>query len=93
MKQHVCDIWTVCRRLNDYGLTIRLEKCTFGVKSLNFLGHQITGEGSFSLPSKVHAITHQPKPHNVGALQELLGIIHFYHHFMPNAATPHCTVH
>ena len=61
VKQHICDIRTVCRRLNDSGLTIRLEKYTFGVKSINFLGHQITGEGLIPLRSKVHANTHHPK--------------------------------
>ena len=86
VKQHVCDM-TVCRRLNDYGLTIRLEKCMFGVKSINFLGHQIIGEELIPLPSKLHAITHHPKQHNVRALQELPGMINFYHLFIPKAAT------
>ena len=74
---------TVCRRLNDCGLTIR----TFGVKSIKFLWHQSTGEGSIPLLSKVHAIAHHPKPHNVRALQELLGMVNFNHRFIPNAAT------
>ena len=42
MKQHVCDIRTVCRRLNDYRLTIHLEKCTFGVKYINDMTNAYT---------------------------------------------------
>ena len=38
-KEHLDDLKTVFRRLIDHGLVIRLEKCLFGVSSLEFLGH------------------------------------------------------
>ena len=63
------------------------QSISWGVKSINFLGNQITGKESITLPSKVHAIIHHPKPHNVRVLQELLGIINFHHRLIPNAAT------
>ena len=53
----------------------------------NLLGHQITGKGSIPLPSKVHAITHHPKPNNDRGLQELLRIIIYFHRFIPNTTT------
>ena len=86
-REHISDIRTVCKRLNDFGLTIRLEKCTFGVKSIDFLGHNITSPGSISLLNKVNAITQFPKPQTIRSLQELLGMMNFYHRFVPNAAT------
>ena len=86
-REHISDIRTVCNRLNDFGLTIRLEKCTFGVKSIDFLGHNITSSGSIPLPNKVNAITQFPKPQTIRSLQELLGMMNFYHRFVPNAAT------
>ena len=52
-----------------------------------FLGASNHCEGLIPLPSKFYAITHHPEPHNVRAFQELLGIINFYHRFIPNAAT------
>ena len=77
----------MCDRLKTYGLTIRLEKYLFGVHAREFLGHQITAKGTIPLPSKVKAITQFPRPENVRSLQELLGMINFYHRFVPNAAT------
>ena len=86
-REHISDIRTVCKLLNDFGLTICLEKCTFGVKLINFLGHNITSSGSIPLPNKVNAITQFPKLQTIRSLQELLRIMNFYHRFVPNAAT------
>ena len=86
-REHISDIRTVCKRLNDFGLTIRLEKRTFGVKSIDFLGHNITSSGSIPLPNKVNAIRQFPKPQTIRSLQELLGMMNFYRRFVPNAAT------
>lgn len=85
-REHMQDIRTVCSRLQDFGLVIRLEKCLFGQKSIDFLGHQVSKYGSIPLPSKVKAIEELPKPLTVKGLQEFLGMINFYHRFIPNAA-------
>ena len=86
-NEHLKDLRIVCDRLKTYGLTTRLEICLFGVHAIEFLGHQITAKGTIPLPSKVKAITQFPRPENVRSLQELLGMINFYHRFVPNAAT------
>ena len=69
------------------GLIIKLEKCLFGLKSLAFLGHQISQFGSTPLPSRVKAIEDFPKPSTVKGIQEFLGMINFYHRFIPHAAS------
>ena len=38
-EEHMLDLRTICRRLQDFGLVVRLEKCIFGQKSIEFLGH------------------------------------------------------
>ena len=45
-QEHLQDIRSVCSRLRDAGLVIKLEKCLFGLKSLAFLGHQVSQFGS-----------------------------------------------
>ena len=86
-QEHLQDIRSVCNRLQDVGLVIKLEKCLFGLKSLAFLGHQISHLGSTPLPSKVKAIEDFPKPSTVKDLQEFLGMINFYHRFISHAAS------
>ena len=46
-------------------------------------------DGSVPLPTKVMpiSITEFPKPISVKSLPEFLGMIKFYHRFIPNAAT------
>ena len=46
--QHIEDIHIVCGRLKQFGLTIRLEKCIFGVNEVDFLGHDICKKWFYS---------------------------------------------
>lgn len=85
--QHIQDLRTVFDRLKQFGLTIRLEKCLFGVKSIQFLGHTITKYGSVPLNTKVEAIQQFPQPSNVKSLQSYLGMINFYHRFIRNISS------
>lgn len=89
-QSHVDDLNAVFHRLRHHGLVIKLEKCLFGVTSLNFLGHRVSASGSTPMPSRVDAVKEFPKPGTVKALQEFLGVLNFYHRFLPNiAATLH----
>ena len=74
------------QRLKDYGLVVNVSKCTFGVESLDFLGHRINCDGIVPLPDKVSVITEYPQPETVKALQEFVGMVNFYHRFIPAAA-------
>ena len=82
-KEHMDDLKTVFRRLIDHGLVIRLEKCLFGVSSLEFLRHQVSKKGSSPTQAKVKVIQTFPQPSTVKGLQEFLGMINFYHRFFP----------
>ncbi|GFO12379.1 Pol polyprotein [Plakobranchus ocellatus] len=86
-QQHLQDLRLVCSRLQDSRLVIKLENCLFGQRSLDFLGHQVSQYGSIPLPSKVKAITDSPKPSKVKGLQEFLGMVNFYHKFIPHTAS------
>ena len=74
------------QRLQEQGLVINIDKCQFGVTSLDFLGHLITDEGIKPLQSKVNAIINFPRPANTKSLQEFVGMVNFYRRFLPAAA-------
>ena len=78
-KEHMDDLKVVFRCLIDH--VIRLEKCLFGVSSLEFLGHQVSNKGSSPTQAKVKVIQTFPQPSTVKGLQEFLGMINFYHRF------------
>ncbi|XP_075328775.1 tripartite motif-containing protein 16-like [Odontesthes bonariensis] len=75
-----------CERLTEHGLIINPAKCEFGRSTIDFLGHRVTKDGVVPLPSKVEAITTFPRPVTFRAIEEFLGMVNFYHRFLPRAA-------
>jgi hypothetical protein len=73
-------------RLEDNGLVVKVEKCLFGLSEINFLGHQVSSAGILPLPSKVKAISNFSVPTAVTSLEQFVGMVNFYHVFVPKAA-------
>ena len=65
---------------------MRRDKCVFGVSSIQFLGHEIGASGIRPLSSKVEAVHRFPRPSTVKGCQEFLGMLNYYHRFIPKAA-------
>ena len=82
-QSHFDDLNAVFNRLRYHGLVIKLEKCLFGVSLLDFWGIQFP-RPSVPMPSRVSTVQDFPQPRDVKALQEFLGIMYFYHRFIPN---------
>ena len=85
--KHMVHLRQVLERLQQQGLVINLAKCQFGRHELDFLGHHITKHGATPLPSKVTAIREFSRPSTVKGLQEFVGMVNFYHRFVPAAAS------
>ena len=85
-KEHRRHLHLLFRRLVDHGLIVNVTKCTFGVEVIDFLGHRVTSLGVELLPERVEAICQFPQPQNAIALSEILGMVNFYHRFVPHAA-------
>ena len=67
-------------------LSLVLEKCQFGTTELSFLGHHVCAEGISPLPSAVDAIVNFVKPEKQRALRRYLGMVNYYHRFIPHCA-------
>lgn len=85
-EEHSTHLRLLFERLRDYGLTINVTKCVFGVTSLDFLGHRITTTGIEPLHSKVQVIRDYPQPQSLRKLREFLGLINFHRRFIPHCA-------
>jgi cleavage and polyadenylation specificity factor subunit 1 len=68
------------------GLVLNIEKCSFGMSELDYLGHHISATGIRPMGARVEAIKKFPHPLTVGNLQTFLGMVNFYRRFMPTAA-------
>ena len=52
-----------------------------------YCGYGINGEGVYPVAAKVDAIKNAPAPRDVTQLRAFLGMINYYHKFLPNVAT------
>ena len=86
-KDHLNTLSTVIQKLEGHGFRLKLAKCAFLQKSVEFLGHQIDAEGMQPLDSKVEAILQAPTPKNLQELRSFLGILNYYGKLIPNLAT------
>lgn len=84
--QHVDHLRQVFHRLQEHGIVINVQKSEFGKKSLEFLGHHISAEGTSPLPAKVHAVQEFPRPDSIKQLRRFLGLVNFYRRFVPSCA-------
>ena len=72
-REHRVHLQSVLQLLHINGLVNRRDKCVFGASTIDFLPHDISGDGIRPLPSKVNAVNKFPKPTTVKQLQEFLG--------------------
>ena len=64
-QEHARHLRELFLRLREHGLVINLEKCVFGVESIDFLGHRVSAAGVAPLPDHVEAVTKFPRPSTV----------------------------
>ena len=76
----------VFERFREYGIIVNPSKCELGVPSLTFLGHVVNENGISPLDSKVSVVRDFPLPKTQCKLREFLGLINFYHRFIPHCA-------
>ena len=77
----------VLKRAQEHGLRLRREKCSFLVKSVEYLGFKIDSEGIHKTDEKLKAVKNVKVPSSKETLQSYLGFVTFYNKFIPNLAT------
>ena len=82
-KDHLRQLFSI---FSDNGLVVNREKCELGVKQLDFLAHRVSAKGITPMPQSVEKILAFPTPGDKPALQRFLGMINYYHRFMPKIA-------
>lgn len=79
--------------LEQYGLRANLDKCEFFNDQISYCGHVIDKDGLHKSDEKTNE--RAPKPENVSQLRSFLGLVNYYHSFLPNLASvlgPQCWV-
>jgi len=86
-NNHIANLEAVLKKLSEAGLRLRKEKCFFMVPDVTYCGYEINGRGIKPVEAKVEAIQNAPVPENVTQLRAFLGMLNYYHRFLPDIAT------
>jgi hypothetical protein len=86
-KTHFSDVQLIIERLRQYKLKIKLSKCKFARRRIEYLSHIIENGTLSPNPAKFSAVSEFKRPTTVKQLQSFLGLISFYRKFIKNCST------
>lgn len=86
-SEHVKRLHEVFSRLEQAGLVLQKEKCSFFQDSVSYLGFIVDKQGIHKSPEKVKAILKAKVPSNVTELKSFLGLVNYYRNFVKNASS------
>ena len=84
LEDHKKDTWEVFDLIRQAKLKLKLEKCQFMQKSVNYLGHIITPEWIHPNPAKIEKIMNFKVPTSADEVRSFWGLIAYYWRFVPN---------
>ena len=86
--EHLKHLDRVFAKLNEQSYHIRLPKCEFLKKEVEFLGHQLSREGVRTSPGKVAALqAWKPPLQGSKQVKQFLGLVMWYRSFIAHLAT------
>ena len=85
-KEHLEHLEEIFTRLKTAGLKLKLKKCCFFKKNIQYLGHLISADGIQPLPEKLESIAKMPAPKKPKEVKQFLGLVGYYRKFVPRFA-------
>ena len=85
-EEHLQHIKTVFEKLHHAKLSMKLSKCHFFAKEIQYLRHILGMEGIRPVPAKTEAIKAMHPPVNPKQVRAFLGLVRYYRKFIKNFA-------
>lgn len=83
-EEHCRNLETVLKKLQEARLKLKLGKCSFSQKGVEYSEHITDTDSLRPGPRKVEAVLDALVPSNVRELQSYLGLLNFCHRFLSN---------
>lgn len=83
-ESHLEHVQLAFELLRQHRFFIKLSKCAFGQRQIEYLGHVVSGAGVQVDQSKINAILDWPSPSSVTELRGFLGLTGYYRKFVRN---------
>ena len=85
-KKHNDIVEEILRRMEANNLYLKLKKCVWKVKEIDFLGLVIEADGIKMQKEKMLGVLEQPRPKTVKDVQKFLGLVNYYRQFVKDFA-------
>ena len=85
-QEHLSHIRKVFKKLRSAKLSMKMSKCNFFSKEIQYLGQILSSTGIQPLPSKTHSIQHMQPPTTPKQVQAFLGLVSYYRKFIKEYA-------
>ncbi|KAE8956529.1 hypothetical protein PR001_g31704, partial [Phytophthora rubi] len=82
VRKHLVQLATVLERLSVAGLTLKLRKCVFAARSMEYLGHELSDEGVRPVERLITAVTEFPRPCNPVEVKRFVHLAGYYRKFI-----------
>jgi len=80
--EHLQHLDVVFLKLREVNLKLNPGKCCFAARSITFLGHVVSHEGTKPDPSKINAVVHFPVLKTVTDVRSFLGLTGYYRNYV-----------
>ena len=86
VETHLKHLELIFQRLHEVDLKLKMEKCSFLKKHIQYLGHIISGDGIKPVPEKLSVIQQMPHPYTSKEVKQFLGLVGYYRKYIPQYA-------
>ena len=86
VNTHLKHLELIFQHLREVDLKLKMEKCSFLKKYIQYLGHIVSGEGLKPVPEKLSSIQQMPRPYTPKRVKQFLGLVGYYRKFIPRYA-------
>lgn len=87
MDEHIKQLDQLLETLQNNGITLKLPKCSFGVREINVFGHIVSGQGIRRDDNKIKAVTNAPKPKCASEVRSFLRLTNYCSRYVPDYST------
>ena len=83
---HLKHLEQIFGRLREVDLKLKMEKCSFLKRHIQYLGHIVSGDGIRPVPEKLNSIQNMPHPCTSTEVEQFLGLVGYYRKCIPRYA-------
>jgi len=81
-EEHLEHIEKILKKLREVNLMLKLSKCKWGERNIEFLGHVVGNDGLKPDPGKIDKIKNLPIPTTQKGVRSVLGLCGYYRKFV-----------